>query len=137
MALVTRYWERVVAGMVYAFIIVFSSVSAPPKSIFAGIHNDMHSFFVLFAQVSSIETDLETRFIQVVSKIGTEGLKTMLLERKVEWVDWEGWRRIDAEEVRLGALVNKPREKIVDKSRMLEISRARSFATDFTLSINE
>lgn len=71
---------------------------------------------------------METRFSRFVPKIGTEGLKTLLSERKVEWVDWEGWLRIDAEEVRLGAVVNKPREKIVDKSRMLEISRASSSA---------
>lgn len=134
--LVASHREREAAGMKYDFYVVFSSLFAHPKSFFAGIHSGTYIFLVFFTQVSSIQTDLETRFSKFVPKIGTEGLKTLLLERKVEWVDWEGWCRIDAEEVRLGALVNKPREKIVDKSRMLKISRACSSATR-PHSINE
>ena len=89
----------------------------------------------LFAQVSSIETDLRKRSLRNVPKIGTEGLRRLLLENKVEWVDWEGWKRIDAEEVRLGALVNKPREKIVDKLTMLNISKSCQEVTNSNKNI--
>ncbi len=37
-------------------------------------------------------------------------------------VDWEGWRRIDAEERAKGEGRGKPREKITDVAEMLEVA---------------
>jgi ferredoxin--NADP+ reductase len=51
---------------------------------------------------------------------GSEGLRALLASRGVPAVDFGGWQRIDAEEVARGKAVNKPREKLVQVSSMLE-----------------
>ncbi|KAJ8897905.1 hypothetical protein PR048_003262 [Dryococelus australis] len=43
----------------------------------------------------------------------------------VQWVSFEDWERIDAVEKERGALVGKPREKIVDIKEMLAIAASR------------
>lgn len=42
----------------------------------------------------------------------------------VQIVDWEGYRKIDRNEVARGATKGKPREKLVDISEMLKIAKA-------------
>lgn len=44
-------------------------------------------------------------------------------ERGVEVVTWEGWKRIDAEEVRLGSELGRSRVKITSVHKMLQIVR--------------
>lgn len=51
---------------------------------------------------------------------GNAGLKKLLMSRGVTAVDFGGWQRIDEEEVRRGALVGKPREKMVTVDEMLK-----------------
>lgn len=54
---------------------------------------------------------------------GRQALQALLEERKIEVVDFKGWEEIDAEEVRRGSAVGKPREKIVSMEEMLEIAK--------------
>lgn len=42
--------------------------------------------------------------------------------KKVQIVDWDGYQRIDRHEVAQGAIKGKPREKLVDVERMLDIA---------------
>jgi hypothetical protein len=53
---------------------------------------------------------------------GGPGLRRLLAERCVRAVDWGGWQRIDAEEVRRGAAEGKPREKIVKVEDMVHVA---------------
>lgn len=55
---------------------------------------------------------------------GGKGLQALLRERGVQWVDFPGWKRVDAEEVRLGDAVGKPREKLTSVEEMLRIAAA-------------
>ena len=43
---------------------------------------------------------------------------------RVQVVDWEGYRKIDRDEVARGATKGKPREKLVDITQMLKIAGA-------------
>lgn len=45
--------------------------------------------------------------------------------KEVQIVDWDGYRRIDRDEVARGATKGKPREKLVDIGRMLDIALPR------------
>lgn len=45
---------------------------------------------------------------------------------RVHVVNWEGYRKIDRDEVARGATKGKPREKLVDISQMLKIAGADS-----------
>ncbi len=56
-------------------------------------------------------------------KIGREGLEQMLRERSCDFVDWEGWRKIDSEEIKRGESRGKPREKITSVETMLDIAK--------------
>ncbi|CAM9795659.1 unnamed protein product [Scytosiphon promiscuus] len=44
--------------------------------------------------------------------------------KRVQIVDWDGYQRIDRDEIARGAARGKPREKIVDFGEMLDIARA-------------
>jgi ferredoxin--NADP+ reductase len=54
---------------------------------------------------------------------GSYGLQRLLEERQTSWVDYEGWRRIDAAELAAGAA--RCRTKFRDKARMLDIAQTR------------
>lgn len=43
-------------------------------------------------------------------------------DRQVQIVHWDGYQRIDREEVARGAMKGKPREKVVDVGQMLDIA---------------
>lgn len=45
---------------------------------------------------------------------------------QVQIVDWDGYQRIDRDEVARGAMKGKPREKLVDVGRMLDIALPKS-----------
>lgn len=63
---------------------------------------------------------------------GRKGLKRLLSRglseprgsEGVQIVDWDGYREIDRDEVTRGKLKGKPREKIVDVAKMLEVAGA-------------
>lgn len=45
--------------------------------------------------------------------------------QQVQIVDWDGYQRIDRDEIARGAIKGKPREKLVDVGRMLDIALAK------------
>lgn len=53
------------------------------------------------------------------SKCSKPGLDDLVADKRV--VTWDGWNRIDEAEIEAGKLVQKPREKIVNVSRMLAL----------------
>lgn len=56
------------------------------------------------------------------SRPGSSEILNVLARRNVRVVDKQGWARIDAEEVRRGQLVGKPREKINKVEEMLRVA---------------
>ena len=52
-----------------------------------------------------------------------ESIPALLTERGVEWTDLEGWHRLDAHEVGLGAPQQRARIKVVPREEMVQISR--------------
>ena len=55
-------------------------------------------------------------------KPGLEKIASVLKERSVQFIDKEGWAKIDQEEIKRGKLVGKPREKIQSIKEMLDIA---------------
>ncbi|KAL4420950.1 hypothetical protein ABPG77_004579 [Micractinium sp. CCAP 211/92] len=55
---------------------------------------------------------------------GAAGLRQLLQSRGVQVVSFEGWERVDAEEVRRGAALGKPRDKLTDVQEMLQLAAA-------------
>lgn len=55
---------------------------------------------------------------------GAAGLRALLQSRGVQVVSFEGWQRVDAEEVRRGAALGKPRDKLTDVPEMLQLAAA-------------
>ena len=56
------------------------------------------------------------------TKPGTEGLLKILNDKNVRTVSYDMWEKIDKAEREMGKVLGKPREKIVDVSKMLEIA---------------
>lgn len=67
-------------------------------------------------------TDLTSQLSESSPRGGSEEIVHLLEERKVKFVDKEGWSRIDKEEIRRGKLIGKPREKFQKIEEMLEIA---------------
>jgi adrenodoxin-NADP+ reductase len=55
-------------------------------------------------------------------KQGGPQVEQLLKNRSVNFVDKNGWSKIDAEEIRRGQLVGKPREKINSVEEMLKVA---------------
>ncbi len=55
-----------------------------------------------------------------------EGVLKLLDEHGVAYTTWEGWTRLDAHEIALGAAEGRERIKVVPKEEMISISRADS-----------
>jgi len=74
------------------------------------------------AQVAaSVFDDWATGQLKPAGKEGECAVRHILRTQAVPVVDFAGWLRIDAEEVRRGARVGKPREKIISVSDMLDV----------------
>ena len=58
-------------------------------------------------------------------KRGGEEIAEILHQRGVHFVDKEGWRKIDEEEVRRGKVTGKPREKFQTIDEMLQVALAK------------
>jgi len=52
-----------------------------------------------------------------------EAIPALLASRGVAWTDLEGWHRLDAHEIALGAPHDRARIKVVDRDEMLRVSR--------------
>ncbi|XP_043274575.1 NADPH:adrenodoxin oxidoreductase, mitochondrial isoform X2 [Venturia canescens] len=55
-------------------------------------------------------------------KEGTQGLLKILRDKNVQTVSYDQWKKIDEVEREMGKKLDKPREKIVDVKKMLEIA---------------
>lgn len=71
--------------------------------------------------VNSLLTDLDKTPATGSTERGD--ITTLLVERGVDYVSWEGWLRIDTHETQLGEQQNRPRAKVPDLPSMLEFSR--------------
>lgn len=54
---------------------------------------------------------------------GAAGLSALLRSRGVEVVGAEAWRRLEAAELALGSAAGRPREKVPDMARMLQLAQ--------------
>ena len=72
--------------------------------------------------VATLLSDLAA--LDETSKPGAQGLNNLLATRNIRVVDYDGWKKIDAEEVARGQAKGKPREKITSVADMLKIASA-------------
>lgn len=73
-----------------------------------------------FATADLICQDLKKK-VSCSSKAGYEMLEKLLKDRNIQTVSWEQWKKIDQFEVSEGIKIGKPREKIIDIKKMLDI----------------
>ena len=71
------------------------------------------------ATIESLLADIST--LDASSKTGHPGLLSLLDERKIRYVTFIDWKKIDTREVELGKPKGKPREKFTYVREMLEI----------------
>ncbi|XP_017772590.1 PREDICTED: NADPH:adrenodoxin oxidoreductase, mitochondrial [Nicrophorus vespilloides] len=64
----------------------------------------------------------EVNDLLTIPKPGFESIGTKLKENNVQVVEWKDWLKIDQYEEENGKSLGKPREKIVDVQKMLEIA---------------
>ena len=55
------------------------------------------------------------------NKPGRNGIYTLLDERNVSYINYDQWKQIDQQEIKLGEAKQKPREKITSVNEMLSI----------------
>lgn len=53
---------------------------------------------------------------------GAAALQHLLEQRGVRCVGWRGWERLDAEEMKRGAVLGKVRDKVADLEEMLALA---------------
>lgn len=58
----------------------------------------------------------------ISAKPGHEGIREILLKDNIQIVDWNAWLKIDKYEIEEGKKLGKPREKILDVKKMLEVA---------------
>lgn len=75
-----------------------------------------------FEVAEKIIHDLQQESLLSNEKNGYSDIRQILDVKNVQLVDWESWKRIDKYEQEEGAKLGKPREKIVDLNKMLEIA---------------
>lgn len=75
-----------------------------------------------FGVAEQIVEDIEKDNILNTSKPGFTKVKAILEQKNVQVVEWKDWEKIDKYEVSQGEKVGKPREKVVDVKKMLEIA---------------
>lgn len=56
------------------------------------------------------------------AKSGSQGLIDLANSRQIRFVSYNDWKRLDAYETNLGLSKGKPREKILDVHKMIELS---------------
>lgn len=75
-----------------------------------------------FGVAERIVQDLSSDTTLNVTKPGFSEVNKILKEKNVQIVEWKDWEKIDQYEVSQGAKVGKPREKLVDIGKMLDIA---------------
>lgn len=75
-----------------------------------------------FSVANLIIHDIEKESLITTDKGGYEEIAKVLETKNIPIVTWKGWEKIDKAEQEAGVKVGKPREKIVDIRKMLEIA---------------
>ena len=68
--------------------------------------------------------DLESGALQAPEQPGREGIDALLAERKPDLVTVDGWRAIDAIELRTGEEQERPRVKLSSREELLAAARS-------------
>ncbi|KAI3709556.1 hypothetical protein L2E82_39320 [Cichorium intybus] len=71
--------------------------------------------------VASISEDIEKKEV-TSQKAGREGLVHLLENKKIKFVTFGDWEKIDFEEKKVGSLKGKPREKLATWNDLLEVT---------------
>lgn len=82
----------------------------------------LHTMGNAFQVAKTICEDLQSTDTNNL-KGGFAEIKKIILENNNNIVDWRGWENIDKYETEQGKKVGKPREKICDIEKMLEVAR--------------
>jgi adrenodoxin-NADP+ reductase len=59
-------------------------------------------------------------------KSGGDGLISLANSRQIRCVSYDDWKKLDAHETNLGLAKGKPREKILNIEKMLELTSSKS-----------
>jgi ferredoxin/flavodoxin---NADP+ reductase len=76
--------------------------------------------------VARLAEDLAAGALPTPESPGPEAIDALLRERKPELVTAEGWRAIDADELRRGSETQRPRVKLASRDELLAAAGARS-----------
>jgi ferredoxin/flavodoxin---NADP+ reductase len=76
--------------------------------------------------VARLAEDLAADALPTPENTGPEAIDGLLRERKPELVTAEGWRAIDADELRRGSETQRPRVKLASRDELLAAAGARS-----------
>jgi len=71
--------------------------------------------------VQMLSEDLENGILRDIQLMGFEGIKQILLQKKLVWVSFSDWKKLEHYENTVGSSTGKPREKVSSVTRMLEI----------------
>lgn len=80
-----------------------------------------HSFEV----AKNILSDIENGCLGDPDKEGNEMIKKQLLAKNVDFVQFSDWQKIDQWERKLGEVLGKPREKLVDMKELIEAAKQK------------
>lgn len=75
-----------------------------------------------FEVADNILCDIQSEDILQENKEGYTMIEKELRKKNVQVIDWRGWERIDKYEQEQGNKIGKPREKIVDIKKMLDVA---------------
>ncbi|CAF3615479.1 unnamed protein product [Rotaria sordida] len=69
-------------------------------------------------------TDIEQNHLTNLHEIksGGDGLIALAKSRQIRCISYEDWKKLDAHEINLGHVKGKPREKIINIQKMLELT---------------
>jgi len=86
--------------------------------------------------VGSLLADLGGGRLPTASRPGLDAVTELLDSRGLHYTTWQGWDLLDAHEIALGEPHGRPRIKVVDRAKMVEVSRsvaaARGQGDEFT-----
>ncbi|CAH0600600.1 unnamed protein product [Chrysodeixis includens] len=75
-------------------------------------------------QVAKVMCEDLGKLSNTQTKAGFEEVKKTIAQNNGNVIDWTGWERIDTYEVENGKKIGKPREKICDVEKMIEVAKA-------------
>lgn len=77
-----------------------------------------------FEVAEKILRDLQDENLLEEDKKGSDSCEKILNNKNIQIVDWAAWKKIDKFELEEGNKIGKPREKIVDIKKMLEVANS-------------